>query len=188
MSVIIGYSISNCDNGTHAFHGRFAERRCATCGYIVDKLACPLDGVVLKKRRFDISCTYDSLEVVSQRFGDWYSENSFHGLRFDQLPDDPRFFRVRAVTAVPIDAKRRKVRFLKLCEKCGKYDSVVGGTPIFLKRGTKLRKRSFYRTDLEFGGRDQKHPIILCGTSVGEALLESNLKGLYKNVRPIEQP
>src|SRR5262245_38195334 len=111
---------------------RSAIQRCEACGELLAKWDEPLVGLIITKRKYDIAITYDGVIVVSQRFKSCYETNRLFGLIFRQLPDDPAFFAVRASRPVEFDTERRKTQFIKSCHKCGRYESVVGATPVYL--------------------------------------------------------
>lgn len=152
--------------------------RCDQCGELTSKWDEPLSGLVIKKRKYDVSVTYDGVLIVSERFKLIYAENELSGLEFRQLPDDSPFFSVLAARAVEFDAERRKTEFTSHCSQCGCYESVVGATPVFLKAGCLVGSLEFVRTDLEFGSGDGKHPLLLCGQSAAKAISDAKLKGL----------
>jgi hypothetical protein len=160
-------------------------RRCVKCNELTSKWDEPLLGLVIKKRKYDISVTYDGILIVSERFKSVYTSNILSGLIFRQLPDDPRFFAVNAVRSVEFDAERRKTRFIKPCPECGRYESVVGATPVFLKVGCDVNGPEFVRTDLEFGSGDEKSPILICGPVASKALFDAKLKGM--DLTPIDE-
>jgi len=200
---MIGYDVCCQDNDSYAFRDRPGIRedtpwyelhqsiapnmsgaprrgvkRCAVCGELLDKWNERLTGLRIKKRCYDISCTYDGIDVVSRRFKEVYEASGLEGLLFIQLPDDPDCFQIQATHRVAFDAERRKTRFIKQCPKCGHFESVVGATPVYLKTGQTIPDRGFVWTDLEFGSDDGKSPILLCGVTAGRVLEEANLSGL----------
>jgi hypothetical protein len=164
---------------------RSGTDRCSACGELLSKWREPLAGIAIKKRKYDLSITYDGLTIASELFRSVCETNDLTGLEFRQLPDDTRFFAVHATRAVEFDAVRRKTRFIKPCQQCGRYESVVGATPVYLKAGSTVGEREFVRTDLEFGSNDEKHPLLLCGFVAAEALNEAKLTGL--DLMPIEE-
>jgi hypothetical protein len=153
-------------------------QRCGTCRELIDKWSAPLAGIVVKKRKYDIAITYDGLVTVSGRFKLSYESARLSGLDFHQLPDDPEFFAITAVRMVRCDSGRRKTDFIDRCPRCGRFESVVGATPVYLKDGTAIGETEFVRTDLEFGSGDEKHPLLLCGDGAAKALSKAKLKGL----------
>jgi len=157
---------------------RSGLRRCEACGELLDKWNESLEGFIVRKRKLDISSSYDGVTVVSVRFKSMYESTDLSGLVFCQLPDDPKFFAIRPERAVEYDAERRGTRFVKPCPQCGRYESVVGATPVYLKPGAEIAANEFVRTDLEFGSDDEKSPLLLCGNSAAMALRAANLEGL----------
>lgn len=157
---------------------RSGVRRCGACGELLAKWDEPLSRLVLKKRKYDISITYDGVTAVSERFKIIYERNNLCGLAFRPLPDDSAFYAIFPSRAVEFDSESRKTRFINRCQQCGHFDSVVGATPVYLKAGVRIGDREFVRTDLEFGSHDEKHPLLLCGESAGQALSSAALRGL----------
>jgi hypothetical protein len=153
---------------------------------LLNKWDEPLSGLVLKKRKLDVSSTYDGVVVVSGRFRAVYDSANLSGLVFRQLPDDTTFFAINAVRSVEFDAERRKTRFINPCAKCKHFESVTGATPVYLKLGVAIGNREFARTDLEFGSNDEKQPLLLGGELVAIALQNAKLKGL--DLDAIENP
>lgn len=153
-------------------------RRCKACGHLLAKWDEPLDGLVIKKRQYDISTTYDGVVVVSERFASLWKRHAFHGLSFHPLPDDPTFAAIHAMRSVRFDAERRGVRFGKKCNVCGHYDSVLGPIPVILKRGSRISEKECVQTDVEFGSGDQMNPKLLCGELAAQTLAAAKLKGL----------
>ncbi len=152
--------------------------RCGKCGELTKKWDEPLSGLVIKNRKYDTSITYDGVVIVSQMFKSIYTAKNLSGLVFRQLPDDNHFFAVHAGRAVRFDHERRKTRLINRCSQCGRYESVVGATPIFLVAGSEVDASEFVFTDLEFGTGDGKHPLLICGSTAAEALSSAKLKGL----------
>ena len=126
----------------------------------------------------DMSITYDGVLIASQRFKSIYDANHRLGLIFHQLPVDGDFFAIHALKVVEFDAERRKTRFINPCPRCGRFESVIGATPVFLKRGSKIEGLEFVRTNLEFGSADGKHPLLICGQVAADILSCAKLKGL----------
>jgi hypothetical protein len=153
-------------------------RRCGTCGELLAKWEEPLTGLVLNKRRYDLSSTYDGVVTVSKRFRIAFEAANLLGLDFLPLPSDPDFFAAHASRTVAFDADRRRTEFHKLCPECGHYESVVGASPGYLKPGNSVGPAEFVRTDLEFGSGDEKSPLLLCGEVAARALTRAKLKGL----------
>ena len=164
------------DNNLSFFRQREDVQRCTSCGLLAAKWEESLSEVRIPRLRFDISCSYDGILVVSSRFRDLYEAVNMTGLDF--VPLASGFFSIRATQFVQFDAKKRGTRFVDKCPTCDQYESVVGAAPAFLKDGTKVDALGFARTDLEFGSADEKAPLLICGGSAAEFLGNAELKGL----------
>lgn len=152
-------------------------RRCEACGGLLAKWEEPLAGLKIKKRRFDISSTYDGVDVASQQFKDVVESNGLTGLAFTPLPDDNAFYSVRATHTVQVDPEKSMTRFVNKCPSCGIYESIVGPYTV-LKEGESVPQRGFAKTDIEFASEDEKHPQLLCDQEAANVLAAANLKGL----------
>ena len=166
------------DNESYAFRNRNDAHRCPKCGGLLQKWEQDLSGFKLEKRNLDISYTYDGVLVVSKRFKEFVENKGFIGVEFRQLPDDSEFFSLVCNATVAFDFERRRTRFEDKCDKCGCYESVAGATPTFLKRGKEVSSNSLSRTDLEFGSGDEKHPLIICGAEVVQAIRRQGFRGI----------
>ena len=200
---MIGFLVYGKDNDSFAFRGRPEIRegayrygvhealvpdmsgaarsgisRCPKCGELLAKWDEDLTGLIIKNRRYDISITYDGIVIISEIFQITYGSNALTGLTFTRLPDDPTFYSIRAVDLVKYDAERRGTRFENQCVVCGRFESVVGATPVCLRPGSKIPDYGFVRTDLEFASGDAKSPLLICGESAGKILNSAKLKGL----------
>ena len=158
--------------------------RCTVCRELLSKWDESLQGLVIRKRKYDISTTYDGLSVASSRFKKVYTENKLTGLVYRQLPDDPEFFGVFSDQTVHFDAQRRGTKFGPVCPQCGRHFHVTGADPVMLKAGVNIPDLGFVRTDLEFGTGDEKHYLLLCGRKAGAILGKAKLKGLIS--KPID--
>lgn len=183
------FRFSEEHNGLYFFEGRTDVKRCPVCKELlakwdedltVEHLVVPIHR---RKKKYDISCSYDGVQVVSRRFKDLYDRSGMTGLRFTDLGDDA--FATRATVVVPFDAQRRGTRFVKKCETCGRYESVVGAVPPLLLPGTTVPPMSFACTDLEFASGDEKSPVLLCGEGVAKILWAAKLNGIVlQKVKP----
>lgn len=171
------YRLSARDNDSYFFRDRQDVKRCSACSALLDKWKEDLSAVPIKRTpQYDVSYSYDGVYVVSNRFRMCVKENAITGLVFTPL--QAGLFSIRPEVSVPFDAERRGTRFLKQCQVCGQYESVVGATPVFLAAKSVIPERGFVRTDIEFGSFDEKHPVVLCGDEAAKVLMSANLKGL----------
>jgi hypothetical protein len=176
---IVGYSISEEDNDTVAFGDREGLERCPGCLHIIDKWNAPLNGVRIRRRQFDLSCTYDGVTVASSRFRDFVQEHKIRGIEFRRLPDDRAFHQVVVTKQVQFDAERRETRFEDQCPICRRFDSVAGATPAYLLPGEIVDPMEVVRTDVEFGSGDEQNPVLVCGLGAARLFRESDLTEFY---------
>jgi hypothetical protein len=160
-------------------------KRCTACGELLAKWDEPPKEIALKKLNFDFGVTYDGVKLVSKRFRSVYEQSALCGLHFWQLSGQQLFFAIQAIRTVRFDSDRRKTRFSKQCNLCGRFESVIGATPVMLKCGTEIGTHEFVRTDLEFGSNDEKSPLLLCGPVAAEVLRNEKLSGL--DLEPVQE-
>ncbi len=166
------------DNDLYFFDDRTDVRRCSACKQLLSKWDEDLTVVPIKKfRKLDVSSSYDGIKVFSSRAKMTYEQAGMTGLRFIPLAH-PDLFAIQAHDIVHYDAQRRGTRFERKCEVCGRYDAVAGATPVYLKSGSTVPPLGFARTDVEFGSRDEKSPLFICGDEAAKILKAAKLKGL----------
>ncbi len=195
--MIIGYAISAQDDDTCMlgedtyipasadgfYTWRFGSNgaphpaTCAKCGRKMDPDYLGASYRV-KKRRRDITATYDDYLLVSTRFRNYCLERKYAGVEFAALPNDKDFYWLRPTRLISFDAERRKTRFEKFCDACGHYFDVIGATPIFLKDMEKPLTDGFYRTDIEFGSGHEQGPIVIVGPRTAHELKQQEFSGL----------
>lgn len=174
----VGYLFFGHDNMSYAFAESHNFPRCA-CGLHNDKWKHVPLCLQLMKKGLDVSTTYDGAKIVSQRVHQLYVDEGWTGLEFRPLPMEPGYFQIIATTSVTFDAIRRKTRFIDPCPSCGRFRSVSGATPVFLKDpNNTIPRKGFARSDLEFGTGTEMHPLMMCGVEVGRRLKAAKLKGL----------
>jgi hypothetical protein len=172
---VVGFSLSGQDNDSFMFQ-KHELPRCPACGYKTDFLSHN-SNYVLRRKAPDYSTTYDGHYIVSERFRQFCRRQKYTGLEFGQFKNDPNHFDLQVEPVIPFDAKRRETRFIKLCQVCGNYESVVGAYPSYLKCSDPLPD-GFYRSDLLFASGDEKHPVFYVGAETKEKLKRARLTGL----------
>lgn len=176
MSKPIAFVLYGHDNDSYMLQGFPDLVRCSTCGELLERPRL-VDAFSLTKKR-DVSATYDGYTVVSQRFMEEWQQMGGEGLEFAPLPKEPGFYVISACQELEFDSERRKTRFEKHRPCCGRYQSVAGATPAFLKSPENLLPLHAARTDVMFGSRDEKHPLIIVPFELGEKLKRAKLSGL----------
>lgn len=171
------YRISAQDNGLFFFRDRSDLRRCPSCGELLSKWDENLSDVPLASvPKNDVSYSYDGVLVVSKKMRDAVLQANLVGLTFRPLKKD--LFSATAEHTVKFDWIRRGTRFENRCSVCGRYESIIGVTPVFLLAPIDILPNGFARTDLEFGARDEKSPVLLCGDDAARHLKKARLRGL----------
>lgn len=158
--------------------------RYSACGELLEKNVGLVEDAHVSNVLFDVSSTYDGIEIVSERFKIVCEKNKLKGLVFTSLNNHELLYAIRAIRIVQFDTERRATRFGKYCESCRQYSSVAGATPAYLKKGESIDDMEFVRTDIEFGSGDEKSPLLLCGESARQVLLASDLRGLEVSSNP----
>ena len=176
MSNPIAFVFHGHDNDSYMLQGCASLVRCPVCGELLERPRL-VSAFQLRKKR-DVSSTYDGYTIVSQKFIDEWQRIGGTGLEFEPLPEAPGFFVLEAFHEIAFDTDRRETRFEKLRTCCGRYHSVVGATPAFLKAPENLSPTRATRTDVMFGSGDEKHPLIIIPVEKGAALKRARLSGL----------
>jgi hypothetical protein len=129
-----------------------------------------------RKRKWDMSGTYDGYTIVSKRFRDFCKRSKWKGMNFVPLPADKGFFVLRLLLILAFDAKRRKTRFDDPCPACGAFYNVIGSDPAFLAGIKQPIMDGFYRSDLEFASGPEQAPLIFVGIETAEKLRKQNFQ------------
>jgi len=181
--MLIGYTLSAYDNDSYMCSScdRVLDDMpglsvCSTCSWRTD-FAYTNPAFKIKRKKYDISYTYDGALIASERFRDICHANGYDGLEFRDLPKSSGWFHLHVHAVREFDAVRRRTRFENLCDTCGFYESVVGATPSFLVDSSPLLD-GFCRSDLLFASRNEKHPLIFVGVDTLNTLKESGITGL----------
>jgi hypothetical protein len=179
----IGYTIIGQDNDSYmcascdrVFSDMPGLNVCPDCGYRTD-FAYTNPTFTLTRTKFDLSHTYDGACIVSERFREFCVRHQFESLEFRTLPRAKGLYHFFAHRVVPFDASARKTCFGALCPTCGFHESVTGATPSFLKVSAPLPD-GFSRSDLLFGSRNAKSPLIFVGTNTKELLDHECFRGI----------
>jgi len=142
---------------------------CPNCGRKTDSTFINPKFKV-RKRKWDISTTYDGYHLVSKRFRSFCVKHGWEGMTFVPLSADNDFFVLRLSRILKFDAQRRETRFENPCPTCRAFYSVIGATPVFLRDIKEPIEEGFFRSDLEFASGPEQSPLILIGVGTAEKL------------------
>jgi len=151
---------------------------CPTCGRKVDRNFVSA-AFKVKKRRRDITATYDGYALVSQRFFDLCNENEWGSGQFVPLPADRKFYWLKPSRLLEFEGKRSAQ-----CPTCLGFCSLTRPAPVFLDRLSSPLLEGFYRSDLEFGSGPEQSFVIVASYSLGLKLRAAKLVGLDLEALP----
>lgn len=172
------YIVGGHSNGLYFYHGRPDVRRCPNCQHLLHKWDEDITKVPMRRvRKYDISISYDGVQVWDCAAKEVYDRAQMSGLHFAQL-SNPEFYAVRASSVLQYDATCTGTRFLNQCGACKQWEFVGTGTPVVLMPGSVVPSLGFARTDLEFAAKDEKQPLLICGDGAAKILKAAKLRGL----------
>lgn len=186
-----GYYLSGPDNNAVMLGREGSWPRCAACGYLLNReevdpafSLAVAEGELIDygvgeieapafdsdaKRIFDFSYTYDGRPILSASFRDVLLAACTTPVEFIELPREPAFFLLRPQLQMAWDAERGHARFGDRCGTCGDFTYVVGPSR-FVLHPELLDPLGMYRSDLEFGDGDEKHPLEVVGRELATTL------------------
>lgn len=174
--MIIGYCLYGQDNDTYMIDEGSSLTVCPKCGFLKDfDYHNPLYKI--KKKTYDFSHPYDFGNVVSLKFKEFCIRENYKNILFKEFERSFGFFQFYAKGIVEFDAERTGTEFKNYCEVCGNHEEAIGVTPPFLKDAKRLED-GFYRTDLLFGSKNAKSPIVIVGPDTCGKLKKEKMKGL----------
>ena len=178
MNKFVGYLIMGDDNSTFMYDDDMesCSNRCSVCGELLERPIINPEFII--KKKLDVSFTYDSYFVVSQKFLNEWNRLKGTGLNFTSIPNSKGFYVISANQIVEYDLIKSNVQFIKFMSCCQKYREVIGPMPAYIKHSKKLSEFDAVRSDLSFGSYDRKHPMIIVSERMGLMLKRAKLKGL----------
>jgi hypothetical protein len=175
---VLGFSISGLDNDSYMNSDQYEVNICKCLDFVKNRQLHLNPNFKLTKKSYDISFTYDSYLIVSDRFKQFCLDNKYSGVSFFEIPNYKTKFLMLVSNVVKFDTNRRETTFIDFNSDCSEYNEVVGATPVCLSNNSILPD-GFYRTDIEFGRSYAKDAIILVGLDTGAKLKAQKFKGLY---------
>lgn len=146
---------------------------CPGCGGKVDSDYIN-PGYRVKKRRRDITATYDGYLLVSARLRKVLQEGGATRQDFVALPADPDYFWLRPQIALEYSAAERAKR----CPSCGRFADEVVPIPLFLGELVEPIAAGVYRSRLEFGSVPLKAFQVVVGVQTALAIQVNSLVGI----------
>jgi hypothetical protein len=170
------------DGEAFFFEDRSAAIFCPICGTLLARNFLP--NSVRPKKKWDICSTYENRKIVTQNFKEWCERFGFTGLQFRQVCDSPPYYHFWPSRELSFDSKRAHTQFMNRCVRCGNYESVIGASPLGLIDVSQPIDNGFFRTDLEFGSRWEKSPLIIVGIGTKELMEQEGFERIH--FEPVE--
>lgn len=135
---------------------------------------------IASRRQTPIRSTYDGYCIVTEKFKQFCTENNYPNLVFKELPKSPGYYCFSPQDVFPLDPIRREVEIFPPCPSCGEYEGVYGATPAYKAEYFSLPSNDFiYRSDLEFGDKGKRSPLIIIGLETEIKMKKYGLKSIY---------
>lgn len=157
------------------YQGDLNPPLCEGCGLLRDR-GWINPAFTLAETMNDLSYTYDGASIASSRLADVLAD--VLGADLIPLPSPPGFYLLTSSRIVEFDVEARQTKMLDLCSVCGRYNSVAGAFPVFLRSVAVPLPTGLSRTDVEFGTGIEQHPLLLVDPELGERLRASGLRGV----------
>jgi hypothetical protein len=172
---ILGYSLAAHDNGGRFFPYDLSDCPdgviCKTCGTCLDYRYCPDEIPLDVSSRYHVGSTYDNRTMFSEAFIEHCRPLLRSGDYLRPIKaGQQRYYYLFPEQVTSFDSTRRETRFSEPCPQCGGHGSIVGAHPAFLCTNMPL-ELGFFRTDLGFGSKQEKFPLILVGEE-GRSLID----------------
>lgn len=177
--MIIGYCLYGQDNDSWMLENGEPpqELKCQKCGLLIDfDYSNPFYRI--KRKTYDYSHPYDIGNIVSAKFKEFCIREGYKDIVFKEFERSLGFFQFYASKVLKFDIDRSGTSLSKYCEVCKNYEEVIGSTPSFLSNQAVLDE-GFYRTDLLFGSRNAKNPIIIIDPLTHQKIKREKIKGLF---------
>jgi hypothetical protein len=175
---IVAYQITGNDNGAHYFREAPESVFCPACDSVNDPTYVPT-RLLHVRSRYPFSYTYDNRPIATEAFRNYCLERDPDGLEFVRVNAAPELYVMSAKRIVEFDAQKRRTKFIRPCDVCGRFTEVIGASPGFLRNVDTPLDCRFYRSDLEFGSRRNKHPVLLVGPELRYGLEKHKFKSMY---------
>lgn len=126
--------------------------------------------------------------IVSQRFRDFCVQHRYENLAFYEVGKRQKRYEFRATRVLRVDVERSQPYLAEFCTRCGNFECYLRGKGLFLENVDEPLPDGFYRTDLIWGCRAGKHPLIIVGAETKRKLVAAGLTGLdFRSVPFIDE-
>lgn len=152
----------------------------------------PLDHEMISTRvsvrgRSDVFFA-DRHVLVTERFREFCLRNGYDDVEFPCVDKRRPLFELRPTRILDVDVERSEPIICEFCMRCGNFQCYLYGRGLYLRDVTKPLPDGFYRTDLIFGCRAGKHPMIIIGPETREKIVAQRFSRLYISALPMIDP
>jgi hypothetical protein len=180
--MILGYTLFGYDNDSYMLNDdeNLESPTCQECGFLLDfNYHNPFFKI--KRKQHDLSHPYDMGFIVSLKFKEFIEREGYSGIECKKFELEPNFYQLIVKRKVIFDHERREVQFKNYCIFCSNYEEAIGADPAFLKNIHSELEDGFYRSDLLFGSKNHKSPVLIVGIETQKKMKREKLKGLIFN-------
>lgn len=135
------------------------------------------DNFLLPRGKKDFYETLDGFFLVSEKVKEFCDYYQYKNLEFVPLPNS-NYYWFKSENILKYDIKTRGTRFLNHSEECNGYLEIVGATPVCLIDKKPIGD-NFFRTDVFFGGKNGKSPLLCIGIETFSKIKDYTLSGLH---------
>ncbi len=173
---IIGKILYGKDNDSYMLNNFHDYEKCKDCQMAIGK---PINlDFKLKKTSFDISNTYDGYTIVSSRFKKFCQDKKMQGLKFVELRNTLGFYVIFTENIVELDHEARKTSFKEFCPACGRYLSISGADPNFIKSSDFKFDNTIYRSDILYGFKNEQNYLLIVNLDIYKEMSSEKFKGI----------
>jgi len=115
-------------------------------------------------------------------------QHRYEDLAFYEVGKRRTRYELRAKRVLHVDVERSQPYLTEFCTRCGNFECYLREKGLFLESVDEPLPDGFYRTDLIWGCRAGKHPLIIVGAETKRKLVAAGLTGLdFRSVPFIDE-
>jgi hypothetical protein len=171
------YALRGPDIHAYYFARAPQEIFCGKCGSCIDRSYVPGRFNAPTAPRYDFAYTLDLQPLFSHRFALFLSRVSGRTLRATELGGGTGYLILDIPDAVIFDTHTRRTKIGPVCNVCGQ-SSAIGATPAFIFCGDEVPLKGIFRTDVEFGERAKRSPLIIVSKDIKDQIQSEHFPGV----------
>jgi hypothetical protein len=178
MTNASAYVLAGHEIKAYYFDGAPDGTICPRCSSRLNWSYYPRTLKVEETPRYDFGYTQDLQPLFSKSLVEVINDLSGQRLVANEVRGSRGYFHLAVTETVEFDAQRRKTKFGPKCEVCGRVEWVAGATPAFLICDH-VPVIGVLRTDLEFGGKNGRAPLLIVGKELKRQIETHRFPGIY---------